>query len=949
MKHIRITSLFIIAIVGAFSLSLRAQTALDMLSGDSLLLSLLSDEEETQVQIAYRTVGESDLLGGVSYVDMTELMKKNAITYSLSDMQDYVGGWNGNSLWAMDDYLVLVDGVPRDANNVLPSEIEQISFLKGASAVVLYGSRAAKGVIYITTKRGKAGQNYIDISATTGFYVPIAYPKYLGSAEYMTLYNEARANDGLSAAYSAEDIFNYASGTNPYRYPSVDLYSSDYLKKTYNRTDATAEISGGTERARFYANVNIYNIGSLLKYGDSKNDHTTRFSARGNIDMKVSKYVNAFADAAASFYDSRSAAGDFWDAAASLRPNRISPLIPISYIMDEDEASWTLVNNSSNLVDGKYLLGGTQLDQTNALADLYAAGYGTWTSRQYQFDMGVSYDMSAILKGLSFKTLFAIDYSTSYYKYYSNSYATYSATWSEMNGVDRIVGLTKYGEDSSSGVEHVSSSTSEQTITFSAQFNYDNTFGGKHNVNAMLIAAGYQTSKAEEYHRTSNVNLSFEVGYNFMKKYYITTSNAVVHSARLPEGNRNAFSPSLTLAWRLGGEKWFKNTIVDDWMLSVSGSILNTDLDISDYYMYDEKWTFSDGAWIGWADSNLSHAFESRNGQNNDMTYVKRKEISVGTRGSLWHKQLTFDLNYFMSRMSGGITQASTIYPNYFFNYWPNSSFIPYVNYNNYDRKGFEFAVNGHHEFGKVDIGLGVTGTWYTTKNARLDETYENDYQYREGKPIDGVWGLQTDGFFASDEEAAAYASSEFGETKAGDLKYIDQNGDGVINSNDVVYLGKRYGWSGAPFTLGVNLTIKWNNFTLFAVGTGRFGSTSVKNSSYYWVYGDRKYSEVVLGRWTEETASTATYPRLTTQSNTHNFQTSDFWLYSTNRFSLARVQLTYDFPQTILKSKVVKKLSIYAYGTNLLTIAPERETIELNTGSEPQTRFYCLGVKIGF
>ncbi len=947
MKYTSIIKTLVCSTLTFSPLCVNAQTDINVIN--NLIDDSIAAKKIEDVQIAYRKVRESELLGGVSHVNVSELMNKNYSTSSLSDMQTLIGGWNGNSLWAQDSYLVLVDGVPRDANNVSPSEIDQITFLKGASAVVLYGSRAAKGVIYITTKRGKAGENHIDLRANTGFYVPISYPKYLGSAEYMTLYNEARANDGLDAAYSDEEIYNYALGRNPYRYPNVNLYSSDYLRKAYNQSDATAEITGGTERARFYANVNLYNIGSLLKYGDAGKDHTTRLSVRGNIDMKVSKYINAFADAAASFYDSRSASGDFWGAAATLRPNRISPLIPTSYIAEDNDDLWSIVKASNHLIDGKYLLGGTQLDQTNALADLYASGYGTYTSRQYQFDMGVNYDMSAVLKGLSFKALFAIDYSTGYTKYYSNSYATYEPAWSNNGENDMIVGLTKYGEDSKSGIENVSGSSSSQTMSFSAQFDYNRSFNKRHNLNAMLIAAGYQQSTSGVYHRTSNVNLSFEVDYNFLEKYYITSGNALIHSARLPKGNRDAISPSVTLGWRLGHEKLFKNTALDDWLINVSASILNTDLDISDYYMYDETWTFSDGAWIGWADSNLSHAFESRRGENNDMTFIKRKEIAVGTCGSLWNKSLTFDFNYFIDRMSGNLVQPSTIYPNYFTSGWPVSSFIPYINYNNYDRKGFDFSINAEHQFGQVDLGLGVSGTYYTTKNARLDETYENDYQYREGKPIDGVWGLQTDGFFSSQEEVDSWASSEFGEVQAGDLKYIDQNGDGVINSDDVVYLGKRYGWYGSPFTLGINFTVKWKNFTLFVMGTGYFGGTGVKDSNYYWVYGDRKYSEVVLGRWTEETKDVATYPRLTTLSNTHNFQTSDFWLYSTDRFSLSKVQLTYDFPKKLFTNKVVKNLSVYAYATNLATIAKERKTLELSTGAAPQTRFYNIGVKVGF
>lgn len=139
---------------------------------------------EPSVQVAFRKVAQDDLLGGVSVIDMEQVNDKNYTTYSLDNLQGYVGGWNGNSLWGMDGdnagYLVLVDGVPRDANNVLPTEIEQITFLKSASAVVLYGSRASKGVIYITTKRGKYQEKLqIDVRANTGFYVPKGYPKYL--------------------------------------------------------------------------------------------------------------------------------------------------------------------------------------------------------------------------------------------------------------------------------------------------------------------------------------------------------------------------------------------------------------------------------------------------------------------------------------------------------------------------------------------------------------------------------------------------------------------------------------------------------------------------------------------------------------------------------------------------------------------------------------------------
>src|SRR5690606_37643590 len=177
------------------------------------------------VQVAFRKEKKQDLMGEVRSVNISKLMDKNYSTYSLENLDAFTSGFNGN-IWGMDGYLVLVDGFPRDADNVLPTEIEEISVLKGVNAVALYGSRAAKGVIYISTKRGKVGEQKINIRTNAGIHTPIQYPEYLGSAEYMTLYNEARRNDGLTDLYPPETIYQHAAGTNPYRYPNVDYYSS---------------------------------------------------------------------------------------------------------------------------------------------------------------------------------------------------------------------------------------------------------------------------------------------------------------------------------------------------------------------------------------------------------------------------------------------------------------------------------------------------------------------------------------------------------------------------------------------------------------------------------------------------------------------------------------------------------------------------------------------------
>lgn len=944
MKYIQIR--FIIGVM--FALFPFAMSAQPLAENET---DSLNGKKEQLVQVAYRKVAYNDLLGGVSVINMEELTRKNYNTYSLDNMQGYVGGWNGNSLWGMDNdnagYLVLVDGIPRDANNVQPTEIQQITFLKGAQAVVLYGSRAAKGVIYITTKRGNSEGINVSVRANTGFHVAKAYPEYLGSAEYMTLYNEARANDGLSAQYSETDIYNYASGLNPFRYPDVDFYSSEYIKKAYNRSDVTAEITGGGKRAHFYSNVGYYRQGDFFKFGEAKDNNITRLNIRGNVDMEINTFINAYVNANATFYDSKSAKGNYWDAASTFRPNRVTPLIPLSSIDPNALAAWDLVNSTNNIIDNKYILGGTQIDQTNIFADYYAAGNTKYTSRQFQFDTGVNVNLNQVLKGLSFQTKFAVDYATSYNTSFDNTYSVYAPTWSNYGGKDIIVSLEKYNNDQKPGTQNVSNSSDKQTMAFSGQFNYENTFDKVHNVSGMLIAAAYQQTKSGEYHKTSNANLALQLGYNYMSKYYADFGAAVIHSAKLAEGHRQAFSPSLTLGWRLGEEGFLKgSSVVDDLILSVSGSVLHQDIDIANYYMYKSAWSQAYG-W-SWYDGSLEKYTMSLRGENEDLTFIQRKEVSVNAKASLWKKLITADVSFFINSMEGYITTPVT-FPSYFSTSYPAASFIPYMNYNNNRRTGFDFNVNFNKHIGEVDYTLGVAGTYYDTKVTKRSEINDYEYLNREGRPVDGIWGLQSAGLFQSQEEIDNSSEQTFGGTvKPGDIKYVDQNGDDIIDNNDQIYLGKG-GWYGAPFTMGINLTAKWRDFTFFVLGTGNFGAYGTKSSSYYWVYGTRKYSAVVRDRWTEETKATATYPRLTTESGTNNFRTSDFWMYKTDRFDLAKVQVTYDLPKRLLLNTFIHELSAYVSGANLLTISKERKHMEMNAGSAPQTRYYNIGVKAVF
>lgn len=901
------------------------------------------------VQVAFRKVDKKDLTVGISVVDVAAQMKQNYMTYSLENMEAWANGFNGNSMWGMGSYLLVIDGVPREAGNVLPTEIAQITFLKGVNAVALYGSRAAKGVVYITTKRGQTGNQRIDVRVNTGMHVPKAYPEYLGSAEYMTLYNEARRNDGLAELYNAETIYNYASGKNPFRYPNVDYYSDQYLKKAYGRYDATAEISGGNEKARYYTNIGYQTSGSLLNFGEAiKNDRADRLNLRGNVDINLSDYITCYVDATAIFYTGKGVNTNYWGSAATLRPYRFTPLIPIDMIEPEDEASQVFVQNSNHLIDGRYLLGGTQLDQTNPFAAIYAGGNNRFNSRQFQFNTGVNADLRNVLKGLSFRSTFAVDYNASYNLAFNNTYAVYAPTWNTYSGVDLVSNLTQYGQDATSGIQNVSNSWYRQTIAATGQFNYVNSIRNKHNLSAVLLLNGWQQSESTVYHRISNANLGLQMGYNYKNTYYFDFSGALSHSARLPEGNRQAFSPTVSLGWRISNEDFLSgSSVVDDLRLTAAAGIVHTDLDIDSYYLYQGTYTGL-GSWFGWKDGTGIQATESRRGDNTEMKFPRREEISVGVEGSFFKGLVKLEGNFFVNKMTGIVIQPGALYPAYFTTGWPVSSFMPYINYNDDKRAGFDFSLGVNKKLGEVNWNLGIMGIYYKATATKRAEVWADKYQYRKGQPVDAIWGLQSLGFFNDDNDIANSPAQTFGQVKPGDIKYKDQNGDMVIDSRDEVYLG-RGGWYGAPMTLGINLSAKWKNFSFFALGTGRFGAYAMKNNSYFWVDGEDKYSIVVRDRWTEQTKATAKYPRLTTFNSDNNFRASDFWMYKSNRFDLAKVQVSYDLSKLLGNKDFVKELGVYVSGFNLLTIAAERSIMEMNVGSAPQTRLYNLGVKALF
>ncbi len=897
-----------------------------------------ADISNRDVHIPFKKIDKQDLSGGVVVLNPGTYLDND---YNLS----VEGGMNGrvagllwsNNIWGMENAIVMIDGVRREFNDITLNEVQQITVLKGVNAVALYGSQAAKGAILITTKKGKANVRKVGVRVNTGIALPKALPKYLNSADYMTLYNEARQNDGLADLYSAATILSHRTG-NSYRFPSVDYYSPQYLKKYQNATDANAEFSGGNSTAKFYSNVGYSNSSTLLKIGEGNKEGDSRLNVRGNVDLKLNEKISGSVYVSAIFSDSRRAHGNYWGNAATLLPNRLTPLIPINLISPADKSSLGLVDASRNIIDGEYLLGGAQQFLTNPIADLYVGGYDKNIRHTFQITNNIDADLSSVLPGLAFHTLFNLDYSNSYLQSINNTYAVYSPTWNAT--ADTLTGLQKFGEDTRPGIQNISNTAQRQNIGFSSWFSYDKKINENHNISAMFLGYTSSITVNDIYQPITNSHLGMQLGYNYKHKYWADFSGAYVNSTKLPAGSRTGFSPTASLSWLLSSENFLANSkVVNHLKLSASAGIIKTDLDINNYYLYDN--IYQRGSFFTWNDGiqAQNQATTSSFGASPNLSFPQRKEVNVSIEGAFFNNLLTVQTTFFKTEMNGLLTQRFSQYPNFF------SSFIPYTNYNSQQRTGFDFMLNVNKKVGNVEISLGTTATYTKSKVTKRDELFLDAYQNRSGKPVDAIFGLVSDGFFMDQSDINSHSRQLFSEVKPGDVKYVDQNGDNVIDSRDEVMIGRYI----APFTYGVNLNVGYKQFNLFLLGTGNMGGNGLTNNNYYWVSGDAKYSEVVLNRWTESTKTTATYPRLSSQQNNNNFRNSDLWVYKSDRFNLSKVQLSYNISSGVLHKTFVKDLGLYVSGANLLTFSKNREILDLSIANTPQFRYYTVGIRAKF
>ncbi|MDO6759981.1 SusC/RagA family TonB-linked outer membrane protein [Tamlana sp. 2_MG-2023] len=928
-----------------FSFSLLGQTPqqTDSIAQDSLYLSSKVDKT---LNMGFQTEENKRIVGAVSSIEPDQFLKYDNTQWVRDALNGRITGLKySDNIRGLGDAMIVVDGIPGRSIDLLNmEEIQEITVLKDASASALYGSMAKNGVIIVTTKRGTEKTEF-NITASSGIKTPISMPNYLGSAEYMQFYNEARDNDGLSASFSDDEILNFSSGNNPYRYPNYDMYSDANFSSLTTFSNIIGDFSGAKEDTKYYINFGFKSDQSLQKLSEYDKG-TSRFNVRGNIDFRINSWITSSLDAIAIIESNKSSLTNLYDAGQNFRSDLYAPLLPLSLMDTENNPDLVGVLEVANKYNG-FILGGSRYFNNNVpVASVVAGGQQTSISRISQVNNAIDFDLSSITEGLSAKTYLSFDFYNRYNLTVNNKFAIYEPTW---NADNKITSLVNVGDpDRKELEEKVSTNVFTIRYGFFGMLNYEKQINEDHFLKASLVGFANNTQMKSVTQVEKNSNVALSLNYTYKDKFLFDVNTSYVNSIKLPEGNRGKLAPTFGFAYLMSEEQSLKNV---SWLnyLKVRSSmgVVYSDLDIPGYFLYDAIYQRNVGNYY-WGDqygTGFQNGFTKiERGQNNDLGMERRTDYNLGFEG-LFFKKLWLEANVFRSVLDEQVIRPATIYPQYY------NLFRPYSNYGVDRRSGFELGINYSDKYGNLGVDVGARVLYTNSERIKVDEVYEDEYQYRKGTSIDAFWGLESLGFFGVDDFKADGTlkdgiPSQFGAVQPGDLKYKDVNNDGVVNDQDQVVIGR---WD-APWTFGSDIKLNYKSFTLFTLFTAQYGSEAMASGNYYQPQGNDKYSEVVRGRWTEGTASTATFPRLSSIENTNNHgQASDFWLYDNSNFKIERVQLTFDFPKSLVSDLNMEEFSIYASGANLLMIANNRDIKQLSLSSEPSYRYYTMGLRVKF
>lgn len=907
----------------------------------------------TDVVLPYQRKQQFKTSAAVTVIDADEELNRDYRTNINAAIGGKVPGMSGlSSLHGLGNgAITVVDGIVRNVDYLSLQEVDKITVLKDAVSRMLYGAEGDQGVVLITTKRGEANKKKMKFDAEIGLQNAIAYPKYLDAASYMEVYNRASKNDGGGDIYSSDLIKNTKEHIDPVLYPDNNYYSDLWVKDVTNFSNVYGEASGGNDKVRYFMNLGWKRNEGWLKNAES--DVQNVLNVRGKVDFMVNDWLKMHTDASAIFDINKTANIDdditktFWTKASSFLPNAASLLIPVDRVSNVNDLAGV------HLIDGKYLMGGSSVYQDNLLGDLTQRGNITQMNRFLQFKAGFDIDMNKITQGLTAQGAVNFEFNNIFSETVANNYAVY-----EISGIDEnnMLAVNKHGNDKITTAKSVNSTNMLFSRNFSGylSLNYARAFGD-HEVSALWMGYGKQSRSKDLFQEDRRLSTGIQASYMYRNTYLLEAGFLCQGSKKMDPEKRWGVAPTFGAAWVMTNEKFMKGfSWINYLKLRSSYGVIQNDNWVDTYGNYK-------GYFLYEPIYQSSNAFSYNNGakKNNSILissignvygWQKRQEFTAGIDAYLFANKLWLEASYFNSTTKDMLVELKNTTPA------TMGGVSNYGNYNSTRYQGIELGLNYKYGIKDLSLNFGLNYMYTTSEVLKNEEpVYKTEFDRhltRVGSNQNAMYGLEAVGLYAPEDFDLDGSLSKdlptpaWGTVTPGDIKYVDYNKDGIVNENDEhdldLILGNNH-------SLSFNMDLRYKQWQFFALISGSFGGKGWLNSTYYWFKGNTaKYSEFALQAYDPENPNpSALCPRLTLGNGSNNYRNSTFWLYDRSNIKLEAVQLGYDFD--FKANSFISKLKVYLRASNLLTIAKDKDVLEMNVGTSPQSRLVSLGFITSF
>jgi TonB-linked SusC/RagA family outer membrane protein len=890
---------------------------------------------------AWRSTGASYTLSGKELERMTSGNLLNTLQGRIPGLTVITGsaepGYDnptligrGVSSWNLtgNDLLIYLDGYQVDLNAIASlsaHEIESITYLKDAASLAIYGMEGGCGVLVINTKRGYTGETQITLNGRYGVQSVIDLPTVMNAYDYTRLYNQARENDGLTIRYANPDLYKDGGDAS---HPDVDWFDQVLQPFSYIQ-DYNLSFRGGGKDARYFVLMDYTDFSGLYKNADEfgkdfgSNAEYTKFNMRGNVDIDITKNLSVNAQITGIVEDKNTPSGF----TATNLFNNLLKIPAAAFTVKNPDGSW----------------GNNNIYNFNPEMLLKTGGVYNSHTRTIQTNFRFNQKLDALTEGLSL--MGGISFSNQYIGYTNKSFTNLS--YELLKDDTDSPALDEEGNYTYAELGSISDDITDGEVshwnrqTYQLGLNYDRSFG-EHSFTGIILAKRQSLTHNGLIYEIRNQGLSFNATYDYAKTYIASISAGYTGSSDFEKGSRYGFFPSIALGWVASNEDFLKdNNSVD--FLKIRGSFGLTGNVNPDYRFLYEQWATG---YSGWRLGNSNTWYGGQNEgsiPNYDFRWEQKATSNIGVDAELFGK-LFINLDVFTEKRTGILDGATSQFPYY------TGFRVANLNTGVVRNSGFEAVIGFYDNVGDFDYYVKGLASFARNKIIEKSEVVQpHDWLYETGYSIGQYRGMVSDGFYQEEDFTAeglvkeGVVASSLANPLPGDLKYVDQNRDGVINDYDFVPIG----FSSIPeLTFGFNLGFKYKGFDFDAFFQGVTNRTVSLPFAYTHPFVDNNnITSFSDNAWTAETALTATSPRLSTQVNLNNQVSSDFYMRDGSFIKLRSIELGYS-----TKVGKIENVRLFLNGTNLFTWdkIDDLEAEGLSNGY-PLVKSVSLGLKVNF